>query len=85
MWKADAERQPRARGDVAADSEIRAIQLAAGVLARVGIVLSPAVGAVLMSLSTAAKARSMRPAVHRDQGTIVLTQSQTRLLGPAGT
>jgi Cu2+-exporting ATPase len=36
----------------AAGYNIVAIPLAAGVLAPVGIVLSPAVGAVLMSLST---------------------------------
>jgi hypothetical protein len=62
-------RQPRARGDVAERSEIRAIPLAAGVLARAGIVLSPAVGAVLMSLSTVTSAidapQLLRRACHR--------------------
>lgn len=37
---------------VAAGYNIVALPLAAGILAPIGIVLSPAVGAVLMSLST---------------------------------
>ena len=44
----------------AAGYNIIAIPLAAGVLAGVGIILSPAVGAVLMSLSTVVVAINAR-------------------------
>jgi Cu2+-exporting ATPase len=48
---------------VGAGTDVAAIALAAGVFARRGIVLAPAVGAVLMSLSTIVKVNAQR--LHR--------------------